>query len=228
MTESGCRSYKTQLATATLAAAATFALSTPAHAVLTTYTNPTLWAAALSQAPTLIDFDTLANNTPLAAQYSGVNFSAFNGGNPLVVNFSFAQTWLNMVSLGTPPLTGGGGGVAMDFAASLAGVGFWYIDSEFAGNGVVVRGAGGALLASYEMVFPAPAAWRFVGFIDTAGGIRRVEVAIGAADMVALDSLSFAAAPVPEPASATLALAGAVALFGIGKFRRARQSPGTP
>lgn len=229
MYASGPHLSKTRLVSAAqAAAAAAFVLAAPAHAVVTTYTHPTAWAAALSQAPTLIDFDGLADNTPLAAQYSGVNFDAFNGGSPLVVNYSFAQTGLNLVALSTPPLTGGGGGVAMDFAASLAGVGFWYLDSEFAGNGVTVRAAGNALLTSYEMVFPAPAAWRFVGFVDSAGGIRRLEVAIGAADMVALDSLMFAAAPVPEPTRAALALTGAALLFGLSRGRRAMQARSAP
>ena len=217
MTRFSPRFSKTRLAAAATAAAAAFSLATPAHAVLTTYTNPTLWAAALTQTVTMIDFDDLADNTPLAAQYSGVSFSAFNGGNPLVVNYSFAQTGLNMVTLGTPPLTGGGGGVAMDFAAPMQGVGFWYIDSEFAGNGVAVFDTASGLLVNYEMAFPAPAAWQFVGFVSSSNDIGRIEVAIGAADMVALDSLRIAA--VPEPASALLMVLGSLALVGVQRTR---------
>ena len=192
----------------------------PAHAVLTVYTDVTLWTAALppAPAPTLIDFDGLADNTPLAAQFAGVSFSAFNGGNPLAATYSFTQSGLNVVSLADPPLTGGGGGVAIALAQPVQGIGFWYLDSQFSGNWVSVLNSASQVLGSYEMAFPRPVEWLFVGFIDSSKGIRRVEVAIGAADMVALDSLQISA--VPEPASAALLLAG-VALLGSLRRRAA-------
>ena len=210
MTQSTLSFFKPRLAAAALAATAVLGLATPAHAVFTTYTNAGLWAAALAQPVTTIDFDGLADGTPLASQYAGVTFSPFNGGNPLAKNFSFAQSGLNIVTLGTPPLTGGGGGVAMAFSAPAKGVGFWYLDSEFAGNNVAVYDKANQLLGTYQMAFPAPAAWRFVGFTSSSADIGRIEVAIGAADMVALDTLQIAA--VPEPATALLMLLGGLGL----------------
>ena len=192
----------------------------PAHAVLTVYTDAAAWAAALPQVPVSINFDDLADLTPLAGQYPGVSFSAFSGGNPLAAVYNFAQSGLNVVSLGDPPLSGPGG-VAMDFTQQQRGMAFWYLDSEFAGNGVAVYGAANQLLGSFELVYPnpIPIAWRFVGFIDSDSGIRRVTVATALNDMVALDSLQLA--PVPEPASALLMLLGGVAVLRLVRQRAA-------
>lgn len=193
----------------------------PAQAALSIYTDVASWAAAISQAPTVIDFDALPDGTPLSGLYAGVSFGAFNGGSPLVVAYNFAQSGLNLLALSTPPLYGGGGGVSMTPTAPQQGLGFWYLDSELAGNSVAVMGAGGTLLGNFEMDFPAPAAWRFVGFVD-ANGISRVEVAIGAADMVALDTVMLA--PVPEPAGASLSLLGVTLLAGVWRLRERRPS----
>ncbi len=212
----------------TATAAAIFAAAAPAHAALDIYTDPLAWQAALTSPNpvTSIDFDDLADGTPLAGQYPSVSFSAFNGGNPQAAIYNFAHSGLNVVSLALPVLTGGGGGVAMDFAAAQQGVAFWYLDSEIAGNGVTVFNGAKQVLGSFEMVYPNPnpIAWRFVGFVDSAQGIGRIEVAINGADMVALDSLQFAAA-VPEPASALLMLLGGVAVLRLSRQRAARQEP---
>ena len=209
---------------AALLLAALLGAAAPAQAVLTVYNDAPLWAAALAPgpAPTLIDFDALADDTPLAAQFAGVGFVPFNGGNPLVKAFNFSQTLGNLVALGTPPLTGGGGGVAMVLGQPVQGIGFWYLDSEFAGNQVAVLDSAGQVLGNFELAVPHPAQWQFIGFVDSGNAIRRVEVAIGAADMVALDSLQISAA-VPEPASAALLLAGIVMLASkvrLGGLRR--------
>ena len=194
-------------ATAATAVGLAALTAAPAHAALTVYTDAAVWASALPQAPISINFDDLADLTPLAGQYSGVSFSAFSGGNPLVAVYNFAQSGLNVVSLGDPPLRGAGG-VAMDFTQQQRGMAFWYLDAEFAGNAVTVYGAANQLLGNFEMVYPNPnpIAWRFVGFIDSGNDIRRVTVASALNDMVALDSLQMA--PVPEPESAALLLAG--------------------
>ena len=192
-------------------AAAMLEIAMPVHAALTVYTDAATWQAAVVSS-TSINFDDLADSTPLAGQYPGVSFSAFNGGNPLVVEYSFTQSGLNVVSLGDPPLRGPGG-VAMDFTQQQRGMAFWYLDSQFTGNMVTVYGAGNLLLGSYEMAFPHPAEWLFVGFIDSGSDIRRVTVASAPNDMIALDSLQMA--PVPEPASVALMLVGLVAVCAV-------------
>ena len=205
--------------TARLAAAtaAIFAAAAPAHAALDIYTDPLAWQTALTNPNpvTSIDFDDLADGAPLAGQYAGLSFSAFNSGSPQAAIYNFAHSGPNVVSLALPVLTGGGGGVAMDFAAAQQGVAFWYLDFEIAGNGVAVFDGVNQLLGSFEMVYPNPnpIAWRFVGFVDSANDIRRIEVSINGADMVALDSLQLSAA-VPEPASVALMLVGAMAVLG--------------
>lgn len=195
------------------AGAAVFGISAPAQAQFTVYTDVVPWTAALSQPPSSINFDDLPDLAPLVGVYAGVSFSAFNFGSPQVAAYNFAHSGSNVVSLALPVLTGGGGGLAMNFASGQQGVAFWYLDSEFAGNGVALYGGANQLLGSFEMVYPNPnpIGWRFVGFVDAGSDIRRVEVAIGAADMVALDSLQLSAA-VPEPASAALLLAGLLLL----------------
>ena len=192
-----------------------FGICTTAQAALTVYTDVSTWAGAMTQSTSSVDFDDLPDVTALANQYAGVGFSAINSGNPLVVNYSFAQTGLNMVSLGTPPLTGGGGGVAMALAVAAQGVGFWYLDSEFADNNVMVFNGSGQELGHFEMAFPHPAEWQFVGFIDSEKSIRRIDVTIGAADFVALDSLQFSAPAMDLPGPPTMSLLLAALLASL-------------
>ena len=195
------------------------AAAQPARAQIIPYTTEAAWLSAVT-APTLIDFDGLVDGTPVTNQYPGLSFSAVNGGNPLAVIYNFSQGGLNVLSLGTPPLTGGGGGVGIDFGPPQRGVGFWYLDSEIAGNSITVFGAANVVLGTFEMAFPRPAQWAFVGFTSAAFDITRIAVTINPADMVALDSLQFAAAPVPEPTTAALSLAGGLLLLGLRKLRR--------
>ena len=205
---------------ATQAAAVAVVLLMPgwAQAVITVHTTEATWQGAVV-APTLVGFDDLVDGTPVTNPYAGLGFSAINGGNPLAVIYNFSQAGPNVLSLGTPPLTGGGGGVAIDFGAPLQGVGLWYLDSEIAGNSVTVYGAANVVLGTFEMAFPRPAQWAFVGFSSSAFDITRIEVTINAADMVALDSLQFAAA-VPEPATAAMSLVGGLLLLGLQRLRR--------
>lgn len=192
-------------AAAAAAAAAVLGFTSTAQAALTVHTSQASWESAVASS-TLVTFDDLADGTPVALSYAGLSFSAFNGGNPLAMAYNFSQAGPNMLSLGTPPLTGGGGGVAIDFSSPRQGVGFWYLDSEIAGNSVAVYGAAHQLLASYPLLWPRPVEWVFVGFSSTAFDISRIEVSVDAADMVALDSLQVSS--VPEPASAALLLLG--------------------
>lgn len=197
-----------------LAALISFGSGT-AHAALTTYTTEASWLSAVTNS-TLVSFDNLPDGTAVSNQYAGVSFSAFNGGNPRAMAYIGSYAGPNLLSLGTPPLTGGGGGVAIDFTVPQQGVGFWYLDSEIAGNGVTVYGTANQVLGTYEMAFPRPFEWLFVGFTASANDITRIEVVIDAADMVALDSLQFSA-PVPEPAAFALLLAGLALLVGTAR-----------
>ncbi len=220
----GLGALRTLRSAAMQAAAAAAFLAVPgwAQAVITLHTTEAAWQGAVT-APTLVGFDDLVDGTPVTNQYAGLGFSAFNGGNPLAVIYNFSQAGPNVLSLGTPPLTGGGGGVAIDFGAPVQGAGLWYLDSEIAGNSVTVYGAGNVALGTFEMAFPRPAQWAFIGLSSTAFDITRIEVTINPADMVALDSLQFAvAAPVPEPATAALSLVGGLLLLGLQKLKRDR------
>lgn len=202
---------------AAVTAAALCGLPGTAQAALSTYTTEAAWLSAVTP-PTLIDFDSLADGTAVGNLYPGLSFSAFNGGNPLAAAYGSSFSGSNVLSLGTPPLTGGGGGVAVDFSVAQGGVGFWYLDSQFSGNGVAVYGAGSLPLGTYEMAFPHPGEWLFVGFSSSANDITRIEVSIGDADAVSLDSLQYSAAAVPEPSTAALALLGGA--FVLGALRR--------
>lgn len=195
-----------------------------AQAQLTSYNDQASWLAAVT-APTLIGFDDLADGEAVNGAYAGHNFAPFNGGSPAAAAYNFSQAGPNVLALSLPPLTGGGGGVVVDFGAPLQGVGFWYVDSEFAGNSVTVYGAANAELGSFPLAFPAPAAWQFIGFTSVGSGIRRISVSIGAADMVALDSLQVAA--VPEPASLAMMLAG-LGWVVVAAQRRRTERRGAP
>jgi hypothetical protein len=210
---------------ALLAATAAAALMLPslAQASLTTHTTEAAWQSAVSS-PTLIDFDGLADGTVLSNQYAGLSFSAFHSGNPLAAAYGGSYSGVNVLSLGTPPLTGGGGGVAIDFAAPQGGVAFWYLDSQFAGNLVTVYGAASTVLGIYEMAYPHPGEWLFVGFGSSTNDITRIDVSIDAADAVSLDNL-LVASVVPEPSSAAMLLLGG--LFVLRGARR-RAAPPVP
>ena len=209
---------------AAAAAAAVLGFTSTAQAALTVHTSQASWESVVASS-TLVTFDDLADGTPVALSYAGLSFSAFNGGNPLAMAYNFSQAGPNLLSLGTPPLTGGGGGVAIDFSTARQGVGFWYLDSEIAGNSVAVYDAGHQLLASYPLQWPRPVEWVFVGFSSTAFNISRIEVTVAAADMVALDSLQVAS--VPEPASAALLLLGGLIVARCAR-PLARRRPALP
>ena len=214
--------FKHLRSTAFLATTAAMIFGFPqiGHTAIIVYTDNAAWQSAVTSS-TLIDFDDLADNTPLATQYSaqGVTFSANNGGNPLVVTYTFPQSQPNWVSLGAIPLTGGGGGVTMEFADAQRGVGFWYQDSQLEGNSVTLFGDANLDLGTYQMAYPSTE-WLFIGFIDSDSGIRRVDVTIGAEDQVGLDSLQMS--PVPLPQAWALLLGG----LGVLSAMRRRRSVG--
>ena len=197
------------LATLSLPAVAVLLACSPlsARALTTTVTSEAAWQASVIAATT-INFDDLPDGTAVGLQYQplGATFASFNGGAPVVAAESAPYSLPHMLSVDAP--AGGGGGVEVSFSTLQAGVGLWYSDSQFAGNLIVLYRAADQVLASYEMAWPHPTEWLFVGFTSDIADIARVEVSMGDFDRVTLDDFQFAVTAVPEPAPLALLLAG--------------------
>lgn len=176
-----------------------------AQAAVVTFTSQAAWLATVAP-PVLLNFDDLADGTAVGSQYQalGVTFSPFNGGLPTAVTESNPHSPAQTLAVDPSPLTAGGG-LALNFSAPTAGFGFWFNDSQFAGNTVALYGPAGQWLASYELPYPHPTEWLFVGFRSSLQDIARVEVAFGAGDRVTLDDVMFTAS-VPEPPPVLLLL----------------------
>ena len=177
-----------------------------AHAAFGVYTVEAAWLGAVPN-PTVIDFDNLTDGTPVSNQYAGVNFAPFNGGIPLAAAESFPYSLFNLLSVDALP-NSAGGGVSIGFANPQHGMAFWYNDSQFAGNFATIYGTSNQVLGSYELAFPHPTEWLFVGFTSSNNDIARIDIAMGDADRVTLDNVQFGAAAVPEPSAAALLLIG--------------------
>ena len=120
--------------------------TTSAHAAFGVYTLEAAWLGAVPT-PTLIDFDNLADGTPVSNQYAGVNFAPFNGGVPLAAAESGPYSLFNVLSV-DPLKNSAGGGVSISFASPRHGMAFWYNDSQFAGNFVTIYDQANQVLGS--------------------------------------------------------------------------------
>jgi len=203
------------IATATVAF---LCCTTAVQAAITTYSNEPAWQSAVPGS-TLIHFDDLAPATNLSNQYPGVTFSPVSTGIPRTSNDVSAHSASNLVI--TYPAFNGGGDVRIAFDSPQGGVAFWHLDSEFAGNKVTLYDAVDQVLGTFDLQFPHPFEWVFLGFTSSANDISKVDIEINPADFVGLDDLQFGM--VPEPSGFALAgLAAAIGLWG-GANRILRQ-----
>ena len=189
----------------------------PAHAALAHFTSEAAWLA-VSGATQRIGFDDLPDGTPVSSAYAAVTFASFNGGVPVTAAESFPHSAANVLSV-DDPLVGAGGGVSLIFADRHRAAGFWYSDAQFAGNSVTVYGKANEVLGRFELVFPHPTEWQFVGFVSPVLDIARIDIAMAGNDRVTLDDVQLSA--VPEPGSWTLMLSGGL-LVGALQRRRIR------
>ena len=195
--------------------------TSPAQAALTVYTAEAAWLSAVP-APTVIDFDNLASGTAVSNQYAGVTFAPFNNGLPVAAAESNPLSLFNVLSVDPLP-SSAGGGVRIGFDSPQQGMAFWYNDSQFAGNVATVYGTSNQVLGSFELVFPHPTEWLFVGFRSPVNDIARIDIAMGDGDRVTLDNVQFSAA-VPEPSAAALLLAGIPLLWVMRRQRQSRRA----
>ena len=203
--------------------------TTSAHAAYGVYTLKAAWRGTVANPTltTLIDFDNLADGTPVSNQYAGLNFAPCTGGNPLAAAERFPNSLFNVLSVDLLP-NSAGGGVSIGFARPRHGMAFWYSDSQFAGNFVTIYDKANQALGSYELTFPHPTEWLFVDFTPSNNDIARVDIAMGADDRVTLDNVQFGAAAVPEPSAAMLLLAGAPLFWAIRRRTQCRQASRVP
>jgi hypothetical protein len=180
-----------------------------AGAALTNFVDESAWSAAIGGSGR-IGFDNLADGTLVQTQYADASFAGFNGGVPVTAAEPSPHSMANVLSV-DDPLGGGGGGVSIQFNGARQGAGFWYMDSQFAGNWATVYGPANEVLGSFELIYPHPTEWQFVGFVSSGVDIARIDVAMGPTDRVTLDDVRFSA-PVPEPASWLLGLGGGLLL----------------
>lgn len=82
--------------------------TSPAHAALTVYTAESAWLSAVP-GPALVNFDKLANGTPVSNQYAGVSFAPFNSGTPLAAAESRPLSLFNVLSVDPLPNNAGVG-----------------------------------------------------------------------------------------------------------------------
>ena len=172
-----------------------------------TTTSEQTWLSALADPTVRVNFDELPDGTQVTTGYAGVIFSPFNGGAvPVAAAENFPHSPANVLSVDNTQL-GQGGGVSLDFAVGRSGVGFWYSDAQFVGNTVGIYAASNQLLGQFELVYPHPTEWQFVGFTSSLADIARIDIAMASNDRVTFDDFQFTT-PVPEPAIWVLAMAG--------------------
>jgi len=187
------------------------------HAALAPITSEAAWLALANDTQRL-GFDDLAAGTPVSTEYAGVTFAPFNGGLPVTAAESFPHSAANVLAV-DDPLVGGGGGVSLAFASSRRAAGFWYSDAQFAGNTVTVYGTANEMLGRFELVFPHPTEWQFIGFATPGFDIARIDIAMAGNDRVTLDDVQFSLA-VPEPGSWLLLLSGGLLVAALRRRHR--------
>jgi hypothetical protein len=203
-----------------LGGALALAATDPAQAALTRYDSEAAWLSAVTVTQR-VGFDELPAGTTVSTAYPGMTFSSFNGGMPLTAAESFPHSPANVLAVDDPLLGGGGGGVRLTLDNGQQGLGFWYSDSQFAGNVVSVFDASNQKLGDFELIPGHPTEWQFIGFTSSAGDILRADIAMGSADRLTLDDFQIAA--VPEPATWAMALGGGLALAALQRRRSARE-----
>ena len=210
-----------------------------------TYTDQATFDGAFTTVG-VVNFDTapggpIASGTAISTQYAplGVDFNPFNGGSPKAIDPIAAGSGLAPTSApnAMDTVTGfhGGGGFEAVFSSPVRGVGFQVGDLErydgfgnYVGESIVeLFGAGGASLGTFNLVDTigaGPAQYRFFGVkSDTPIGKLQVSFGnVGTGDYVNIDD--FRIAPVPEPESYVLILAG-LGLIGYMARRRGRLVP---
>lgn len=207
---------RSAFAVAALLATALLATASAAHGAVATYASEAAWQSSVN-APRLIDFDDLVAGATVSNQYAGVTFAPFKNGVPVVVAEPNPFSGLNTLKAEDPKFNGAGGGVSVGFAPAT-GFGIWYNDAQFANNIVTVYDAANVVLTTFELIFPHPTEWQFVGFTSSSNNIARVDIAIPDEDRVTFDNVQLAAATVvPEPETFSLYGLAALAMFGLSR-----------
>ena len=210
---------------------------TSADAALVTYTDQTIFTAAINGGTTL-NFDTDANGNAIATdtiidqQYItlGADFNPFANGTP--TSSSPGTTAYGSV---VPPVSGsnilhtrgisyGDGGFEVVFTNSVSGVGLYIGGLQDASYGITtleIFDTSNLLIGSYDLaneIGTAAAGNLFFG-VTSSTAISKLQINIGNSDFVWFDDLQYSQSisAVPVPAGFWLFGSGLIALFSAVK-----------